>query len=195
VCVLHIAFPKHSDHICKYSHILSGLESHAWCIHIFWNFTRSYILTCRSVCVCVCLIQHFREHSDYICKYLHIPARLEFYIWYIHVFWNSTRWDILTCRGVCVCVRHSTFEIVLITFEKLHAHVHIDTNVHVNIHMNSTYSFILTMCMCILKYIDWSFGSHLQGEVGGWGRVPFSRNFMKPTPRRKWYLTTGRRAH
>ena len=35
----------------------------------------------------------------------------------------------------------------------------------------------------------------LGGEVGGWGRVPFSRNFMKPTPRRKWYLTTGRRFH
>jgi len=33
------------------------------------------------------------------------------------------------------------------------------------------------------------------GEVGGWGREPFSRNFMKPTPRRKWYLTTGRRFH
>ena len=33
------------------------------------------------------------------------------------------------------------------------------------------------------------------GEVGGWGRVPFSRNLMRPTPRRKWYLTTGRRAH
>ena len=31
------------------------------------------------------------------------------------------------------------------------------------------------------------------GEVGGWGRVPFSRNLMSPTPRRKWYLTTGRR--
>ena len=35
----------------------------------------------------------------------------------------------------------------------------------------------------------------VEGEVGGWGRVPFSRNFMKPTPRRKWYLTTGRRFH
>ena len=32
-------------------------------------------------------------------------------------------------------------------------------------------------------------------EVGGWGRDPFSRNFMKPTPRRQWYLTTGRRFH
>ena len=34
-----------------------------------------------------------------------------------------------------------------------------------------------------------------RGEVGGWGRVPFSRNLMSPTPRRKWYLTTGRRFH
>ena len=32
-------------------------------------------------------------------------------------------------------------------------------------------------------------------EVGGWGRVPFSKKLMSPTPRRKWYLTTGRRAH
>ena len=33
------------------------------------------------------------------------------------------------------------------------------------------------------------------GEVGGWGRDPFSRNLMSPTPRSKWYLTTGRRFH
>jgi len=32
-------------------------------------------------------------------------------------------------------------------------------------------------------------------EVGSWGRVPFSKKLMSPTPRRKWYLTTGRRAH
>jgi len=29
---------------------------------------------------------------------------------------------------------------------------------------------------------------HTSWEVGGWG-------LMSPTPRRKWYLTTGRRAH
>ena len=37
--------------------------------------------------------------------------------------------------------------------------------------------------------------AYFYGEVGGWGRVPFSKNLMSPTPRRKWYLTTGRRAH
>ena len=37
--------------------------------------------------------------------------------------------------------------------------------------------------------------AHTRRVVGGWGRDPFSRNFMKPTPRRKWHLTTGRRFH
>jgi len=42
----------------------------------------------------------------------------------------------------------------------------------------------MRVCRCVLY-----------GEVGDWGRVPFSRNLMNLTPRRKWYLTTGRRAH
>ena len=40
-----------------------------------------------------------------------------------------------------------------------------------------------------------SFAWHFSWEVGRWGRDPFSRNLMSPTPRRKWYLTTGRRFH
>jgi len=43
-------------------------------------------------------------------------------------------------------------------------------------------------CSCHIYYA-------LQGEVGGWCRDPFSRNLTSPTPRRKWYLTTGRRFH
>jgi len=30
---------------------------------------------------------------------------------------------------------------------------------------------------------------------GGLGSRPFFKNLMSPTPRRKWYLTMGRRAH
>ena len=30
---------------------------------------------------------------------------------------------------------------------------------------------------------------------GGLGSSTISKNLMSPTPRRKWYLTTGRRAH
>ena len=53
------------------------------------------------------------------------------------------------------------------------------------------------MCVCVYIYIQPHAIAQTQphGEMGGWGRDPFSRNFMKPTPRRKWYLTTGRRAH
>jgi len=49
--------------------------------------------------------------------------------------------------------------------------------------------------LSIFKYPLHFLSKRIRGEVGGWGRVPFSRNFMKPTPRRKWKLTTGRRFH
>ena len=49
----------------------------------------------------------------------------------------------------------------------------------------------MSMCHVVYQRANVS----CRGEVGGWGRVPFSRNLMKPTPRRKWYLTTGRRFH
>jgi len=45
------------------------------------------------------------------------------------------------------------------------------------------------LCVCLVSTFVHS------REVGGWGRVPFSKNLMSPTPRRKWYLTTERRAH
>ena len=56
-------------------------------------------------------------------------------------------------------------------------------------------SFHVCVCVCELMRVG-SFHMCARGrEVGGWGRVPFSRNLMSPTPRRKWYLTTGRRFH
>jgi len=60
-------------------------------------------------------------------------------------------------------------------------------------------SFIYLMCLIIHDnkrvYVDMQSCALACGEVGGWGRDPFSRNLMSPTPRRKWYLTTGRRFH
>ena len=77
--------------------------------------------------------------------------------------------------------------------------------------------FLLFLHVCPERHVNadsafhMSFGTHmyvetesdfhissacaLHREVEGWGRVPFSRNLMSPTPRRKWYLTMGRRAH
>ena len=51
------------------------------------------------------------------------------------------------------------------------------------------------VAVCVLQCQTRGGGLGSSREVGGWGRVPFSRNLMSPTPRRKWYLTTGRRAH
>ena len=53
----------------------------------------------------------------------------------------------------------------------------------------------LSHSMMALHSLAHDDGTPFYGEVGGWGRVPFSKNLMSPTPRRKWYLTTGRRAH
>jgi len=35
----------------------------------------------------------------------------------------------------------------------------------------------------------------VQRRGGGLGSSTIFKNLMSPTPRRKWYLTTGRRAH
>ena len=56
------------------------------------------------------------------------------------------------------------------------------------LHTTKSLIFFCWAVFVLMHYRRW-------GEVGGWGRDPFSRNFMKPTPRRKWYLTTGRRFH
>ena len=76
-------------------------------------------------------------------------------------------------------------------------------NIYVYIHV---YMYILVFVYTYLPFEPLCFYMYTQSsillphsahdrEVGGWGRVPFSRNLMNPTPRRKWYLTTGRRAH
>jgi len=50
------------------------------------------------------------------------------------------------------------------------------------------FSFIhVYMCIHIQSWL------YLKG--GGLGSSTISKNLMSPTPRRKWYLTTGRRAH
>jgi len=59
---------------------------------------------------------------------------------------------------------------------------------------------VLVRCVVVQPVAErWGAGvetqKYVRGDIGGWGRVPFSRNLMSPTPRRKWYLTTGRRFH
>ena len=72
-------------------------------------------------------------------------------------------------------------------------HHHLKYQEHHVIFLNVT--FLSIMCSVAKSRIATSHHPVIWGEVGGWGRVPFSRNLMSPTPRRKWYLTTGRKFH
>ena len=71
-----------------------------------------------------------------------------------------------------------------------------DTHTHSRTHFRIgrwSKSFSLTHTHTVV-FVDDSYLARNE-RLGGWGRDPFSRNFMKPTPSRKWYLTTGRRFH
>ena len=67
---------------------------------------------------------------------------------------------------------------------------------HIAIHTHTHLYIYIHMYLYVYMYTYVYMFTHIvRREVGGWGRVSFSRNLMSPTPRRKWYLTTGRRAH
>jgi len=71
--------------------------------------------------------------------------------------------------------------------------LHCNTLQHTATHCNA-----LQHSATHMQGISWDLRERIPGlreRWGGWGRVPFSRNLMSPTPRRKWYLTTGRRFH
>jgi len=75
-----------------------------------------------------------------------------------------------------------------------YAHTRPPPSAHARMH---TCTYTLRRVTSTHVYVSTQTDTQVQfcGEVGGWGRDPFSRNFMKPTPRRKWYLSTGRRFH
>ena len=64
-----------------------------------------------------------------------------------------------------------------------------------------------TACMCtcetdMYKHTDANVRTRTYAHMcacvwrgGGLGSSTISKNLVSPTPRRKWYLTTGRRAH
>jgi len=104
---------------------------------------------------------------------------------------NATHCDILQHVACVIAVSHTLQHTATQLNTPQHTATHRNTPQHPATHCNKESkarskqpadSQSLFDCMCC-----W--------EVGGWGRDPFSRNFMNPTPRRKWYLTTGRRFH
>jgi len=81
-------------------------------------------------------------------------------------------------------VSKETYDVSKETYE--HSNIQINTSVVYTMHTQNTHPRPTRTA---------TYYTISRREVGGWGRVPFSRNLMSPTPRRKWYSTTGRRAH
>ena len=98
-----------------------------------------------------------------------------------------------------ICTYTRMFRALLENVDDLIAaeiHIHTFTYVRIYVYSGLFWGILMTLLLPRFIYIH----SHMYvytsfREVGGWGRVPFSRNLMSPTPRRKWYLTTGRRFH
>ena len=81
-------------------------------------------------------------------------------------------------KKTSAAISHTDVAPIWCLFIQIYTHIYTRMQMHAHSH--------ICICKCLCEE---------RGEVGGWGRDPFSRNFMKPTPRRKWYLTTGRRFH
>ena len=78
-------------------------------------------------------------------------------------------------RGSAVCMYVNTY-----------------ADVCMSIHMLTYMNICISIHKCRSKS-KYRYGWYMRG--GGLGSSTFSKNLKSPTPRRKWYLTTGRRAH
>jgi len=127
------------------------------------------------ICILYCtyvyyMCKYICTYVYYICTYVYYICTYVYYIAHMYIIFASTyahMYIIFPCTYVYYISKYIFVFIV-------HVHLYIHTGA----------------CVTARAFQQW-----ILWEVGGWGWVPFSRNFMSPTPRRKWYLTTGRRAH
>ena len=183
-----------------------------------WDMTHSYVWHDSFICVPwlihICDMTHSHvRHDSSVCGtwLLHMydtsyPHDLLFYfnpIWFFHFNFFIFTWfrlihDALMCHG-CAWLKHTWNMTRSCVW---HAFISYSCNV---LMWHDSFTFVTWLlylydmtptdfslpiiCTIWMPYLTDSW------EVGGWGRDPFSRNLMSPTPRRKWYLTTGRRAH
>jgi len=128
----------------------------------------AYMCTCVCVCLCIC------GWVLYLCV---LPA--SGYMCVSKCCCIGASMHLFTCVFIYTCIPlHLTRSLALVLSPSLH----------------SPRGLFLAFFRSRRRTPSLSCSPSLR-EVGGWGRVPFSRNLMSPTPRRKWYLTTGRRAH
>jgi len=191
------------------THTHTQSHTHTHTPHTNGSDTRTTSQYSLSICVFkhVCTYTHMCTYK-HACTYVHVCT-------YIHVW---------TYIHVCTYIHIYTFEWIFFEYACLQnvwtcVRIHVDINTRVHIHTyiqiwlnsflihTSTKFVSMRMYSCGCVYTHKRAHIHIytnaneflhgiiSGEMGGWGRDPFSRNLMSPTPRRKWYLKTGRRAH
>ena len=101
----------------------------------------------------------------------------------IHIF------KVLSCKGIRLT--HFTIMFASEEHRQFRDVLSIAFKVRVRMHMFKVHSFkgIRLHILSTASVLPIT----LRG--GGLGSSPIFKNLMSPTPRRKWYLTTGRRAH
>jgi len=184
MCVRHDSFMcvRHGSFMCE-----------TWLIHV-WDMT-SCLTSCPRHVPAYRWVMSL--HTDESCPYIsHMQVE--------HAAKHDLNWQ---CRNrqSCNFEKITTFDKVVTNYdfrqscdEKIMTKLwRIYVPMYIRIYFKiTTFDKVVIFHKKVVKDYDFRQGCDVsQWEVGGWGRVPFSRNLLSPTPRRKWYLTTGRRFH
>ena len=140
--------------------------------------------------------------STYMYKYMymyiirHSSARVRLHL-YIHLQCVAVCCSVLQCVAVCCsvlpCIAVRTFRAKI--FERTRSRV------SQFVAMCSSVLQCVAVCCGVLQCVEQCCRTHTSSECrsgwrgGGLGSSTIFKNLMSPTRRRKWYLTTGRRAH
>ena len=158
-------------------------------LYMYLIQSRIHTSTCTHVFVSVQVITYLCDTQS--CTYL--------YYTYIYV----------TTILLCICM--SVHTLLYVSDTKLYAYLYVYWRIYIfactyistwhtviRIYNTLVYMYVCTCTyICIwynvvfisvhaLTYIYLCMYLHIYREVGGWGRVPFSKKLMSPTPRRKW---------
>jgi len=167
--------------------------SHSWRIWTSWFLCREKAPTWR------CHYKHLQyvtsrlrapplRHVTYDTRYTHESVRDSMYtIFVLHAIYMKSKLMLYSTQYIWNCTGR------FMTARCTSRPKALGSGVEARIRFSWVGSWLFLGIHCT----EWKKETHRGSgrEVGGWGRVPFSRNLMSPTPRRKWYLTTGRRAH
>ena len=158
------------------------------------TYARDVWFVCVCVCVCVCVLWYIwctprREDTTCVCYFTNVPDYICLCAYMIcsceHMIRPSIHVSSPEEGMPRVC---ATPQMCPATFVFVHTWSVLVYLRFVCVYMCHSRKSGVHVCVSLHKCAR-------RREVGGWGRVPFSRNLMSPTPRRKWYLTTGRRFH